>query len=63
MRSGTWRYLLGKISKLVLTLRLREIRLGLKKLRNKVTKILNYIFNIIAKPDSVLFKKITYTKY
>ena len=30
MASGTWRYLLGKISKLVLTLSLKEIRLGLK---------------------------------
>ena len=54
MRSGTWRYLLGKISKLVLTLRLKEIRLGLEKLRNEVTKILNYIFNMIAKPDYYL---------
>lgn len=40
MRSGTWKYLLGKISELVLALRLREISLGLKKLRNEPLKAL-----------------------
>lgn len=40
MRSGTWKYLLGKISELVLALRLREISLGLKKLRNEPLKTL-----------------------
>ena len=67
MPSGTWRYLLGKINKLVLTLSLKEIRLGLKNGEIKPLKFYIVFFHKIAKPDSVLFKviytKMTYIKY
>lgn len=54
MASGTWRYLLGKNSKLVLTLSLKEIMLGLKNGEYKATKILNCIF-FIKYPSLILY--------